>query len=158
MLLLVLELSVQSIHYDANHIMGPLKRMKSCHPELPPTHRYIYRDSTFRTEIKDTLYMRILKEEALMNWKYNMIVSAANWVLLARYLVILGTFTSLKESSQVEKALNKNNAGRAALNTIQNPPLLVIACLFLAVGATVLVLLYRKFRPNYTWLVNKLFM
>ena len=158
MLLLVLELSVQSIHYDANHIMGPLKRMKSCHPELPPTHRYIHGDSTFGTEIKDTPYMRMMKEEALMNWKYNVMVSAANWVLLAGYLVIPGTFTSLKESSQVEKALNKNNAGRAALNTIQNPPLLVIACLFLAVGATALVLLYRKFRPNYTWLVNKLFM
>ena len=62
--------------------------------------------------------MRMLKEEALMNWKYNVMVSAANWVLLAGYLVIPGTFTSLKESSQVEKALNKNNAGRAALNTI----------------------------------------
>ena len=138
--------------------MGPLKRMESCHPELLPKHRYIDGGSTFGTEVKDTPYMRMLKEEALMNWKYNVMVSAANWVLLAGYLVIPGTFTSLKESNKVEKALDKNNAGRAALNTIQNPPLLVIACLFLAVGATVLVLLYRKFRPNYTWLVNKLFM
>lgn len=93
-----------------------------------------------------------------MNWKYNLMVSTANWVLLAGYLVIPGTFTSLKESGQVEKALNKNNAGRAALNTIQNPPLLFIACLFLVIGATALVLLYRRMRYNYTWLVNKIFM
>lgn len=141
-----------------NHIMGPLKRMESCHPELLPKHRYIGGGSTFGTEVKDTPYMRMLKEEALMNWKYNVMASAANWVLLAGYLVIPCTFTSLKESNQVEKALDKNTAGRAALNTLQNPPLLVIACLFLAVGATALVLLYRKFRPNYTWLVNKLLM
>ena len=61
-----------------NHIMGPLKRIDSCHPELLPKHRYIDHDSTFRTKVKDTAYIRMLKEEALMNWKYNIMVSAAN--------------------------------------------------------------------------------
>ncbi|KAJ5531430.1 hypothetical protein N7527_004823 [Penicillium freii] len=100
----------------------------------------------------------MLKEEAQMNWKYNVFVSIANWALLAGYLVIPGTFTSLKESNQVEEVLKKNTAGRAVLSTIQNPPLLVIACLFLVGGAAALIVLFRTLESNYSWLVNKIFM
>ncbi|OQE56376.1 hypothetical protein PENNAL_c0417G07520, partial [Penicillium nalgiovense] len=100
----------------------------------------------------------MLKEEAQMDWRYNVTVSIANWALLAGYLVIPGTFTSLKESSQVEEILTKNNAGRAVLHTIQNPPLLVVACLFLAGGAAALTLLFRRLQSNYLWLINKIFM
>ncbi|CAP91075.1 Pc13g00060 [Penicillium rubens Wisconsin 54-1255] len=50
-----------------------------------------------------------------MDWRYNVTVSIADWALLAGYLVIPGTFTSLKESSQVEEILKTNNAGRAVL-------------------------------------------
>ncbi|KAJ5878302.1 hypothetical protein N7455_001767 [Penicillium solitum] len=60
----------------------------------------------------ETPYTRMLKEEAQMNWTYNLLASGANWVLLAGYLVIPGTFTSLKESNSVEETLEKNNAGR----------------------------------------------
>jgi hypothetical protein len=102
----------------------------------------------------------MLKEEAQMDFKYNITASAANWVLLAGYLVIPGTFTSLQNSSQVESALETNSAGRAVLKTIQNPPLLVIACLFLFSGVSALVWLlhFRSLRGNYLWLVNKIFL
>ncbi len=63
----------------------------------------------------------MLKEEAQMDWKYNLCAGAANWVLLAGYLVVPGTFTSLKESDEVEQTLQKNNAGRVLLKAIQNP-------------------------------------
>jgi hypothetical protein len=100
----------------------------------------------------------MLKEEAQMDWKYNVSVSIANWALLAGYLVIPGTFTSLKESNQIEEILKKNTAGRAVLHTIQNPPLLVVACLFLAGGVAALTVLFRKIQSNYLWLINKIFM
>ncbi|KAJ5775839.1 uncharacterized protein N7511_000850 [Penicillium nucicola] len=80
----------------------------------------------------------MLKEDAQMDWKYNVSVSIANWALLAGYLVIPGTFTSLKESNQ-------------------NPPLLVVSCLFLASGAAALTVLFRKLQNNYVWLINKIF-
>lgn len=100
----------------------------------------------------------MLKEEAQMDWKYNLCAGVANWVLLAGYLVVPGTFTSLKESSEVEQQLQKNNAGRALLKTIQNPPLLIIACVFLAAGGLTLGWLSSIFRDNYTWLINRIFM
>ncbi|CAG8091696.1 unnamed protein product, partial [Penicillium salamii] len=62
----------------------------------------------------------------------------------AGYLVIPGTFTSLQTSNQVEKLLQVNKAGRTVLHTIQNPPLLAIACFLLVSG-------------EYLWLINKLF-
>ncbi|KAJ5593511.1 hypothetical protein N7537_010415 [Penicillium hordei] len=96
------------------------------------------------TSGNETSYTRMLKEEAQMNWIYNLLASGANWVLLAGYLVIPGTFTSLKKSNSVEKTLEKNNAGRVLLNTIQNPPLLVFSCLFLITGATVLGWLFNR--------------
>jgi hypothetical protein len=118
----------------------------------------IQRANTTFSQSHDTTYTIMLKEEAQMDWKYNVSVGIANWALLAGYLVIPGTFTSLKESNQVEEILKKNTAGRAVLHTIQNPPLLIVACLFLAGGSAALTVLFRKLRSNYLWLINKIFM
>lgn len=109
--------------------------------------------------VNETAYANMLRDEAQMETRYNIAVSAANWVLLAGYLVIPGTFTSLQKSSQVEEALRSNKAGQAVLSTIQNPPLLVIAFLFFvgAITGILLLLRVRKLRRTYTWLINKLF-
>lgn len=95
-----------------------------------------------------------------MDVEYNITASAANWILLAGYLVVPGTFTSLQNSTQVQSALETNSAGRAVLHTIQNPPLIVIACLFLAggIGALAWLLHLPRLRGNYVWLVNKVFL
>jgi hypothetical protein len=105
-----------------------------------------------------TLYTQMLKEEAEMDWKYNLGAGAGNWVLLAGYLVVPGTFTSLNNSDQVEQKLQENNAGRVLLKTIQNPLLLVIACIFLALGGFLLGWLSLKFKNSYSWLINRIFM
>ena len=107
---------------------------------------------------QDTLYTQMLKEEAQMNWKYNLCAGAANWVLLAGYLVVPGTFTSLEHSDLIEHRLQGNDAGRVLLKTIQNPPLLVIACIFLVAGSLVLGRLSVKFKDSYIWLINRIFM
>lgn len=108
----------------------------------------------------DTEYVKMLKDEAEMETRYNIRVSAANWALLAGYLVVPGTFTSLQKSSQVEEALSNNKAGQIVIHTIQNPPLLAIACLFFLSAITVMGFLIRvhKIRSCYTWLINKWFM
>lgn len=113
------------------------------------------RENTFQTP-----YVRMLREEAQMDFKYNIIVSAANWILLAGYLVIPGTFTSLQKSNLVGETLREKSAGRVVLRTIQNPPLLAIACLFVVIGSAALAWLLRfpKIRRNYTWLINKILM
>jgi hypothetical protein len=108
----------------------------------------------------ETTYAQMLKEEAEMDMSFNITVGAANWALLAGYLVIPGTFTSMQTSNQVEKILQTNKAGRTVLHTIQNPPLLAIACLLLVGGIAALIWLlhFPKPRGNYPWLINKLFM
>ncbi|KAI3054281.1 hypothetical protein CBS147353_11464 [Aspergillus niger] len=105
-----------------------------------------------------TRYIEMLLEVDHMPWVYNIIASAAHWVLLAGYLVIPGTFTSLQKSEKLEQALIGNGANKAVLNKIQNPPLLAIACVFFAVGTTLLTWLCWTWRSNYIWLVGRVFM
>lgn len=93
-----------------------------------------------------------------MDWKYNLCANAANWVLLAGYVIVPGTFTSLRQSKEVQEVLQKNAPGRAVLQTVQNPPLLAIAFLFLVVGGMVLGRLWVKFGGSYPWLINKIFL
>ncbi|CAP87009.1 Pc24g01010 [Penicillium rubens Wisconsin 54-1255] len=87
----------------------------------------------------ETIYARMLREEADMDMRFSITVGAANWALLAGYLVIPGTFTSLQTLNQVERTLQANEAGRTVLHMIQNPPLLAIACLLFVSGIAALI-------------------
>ena len=109
--------------------------------------------------INETPYAKMLREEEEMDFIFNVTVSAANWALLAGYLVVPGTFTSLQSSDQVEHVLQANKAGRTVLHTIQNPPLLSISCCLLLGGlaAFAWLLHFAKLRSNYIWLINRLF-
>ncbi|OJZ80090.1 hypothetical protein ASPFODRAFT_53964 [Aspergillus luchuensis CBS 106.47] len=60
-----------------------------------------------------TRYIEMLLEVDHMPWIYNIIASVAHWVLLAGYLVIPGTFTSLQKSEKLEQALIGNGANKA---------------------------------------------
>ncbi|KAJ5152440.1 hypothetical protein N7492_009720 [Penicillium capsulatum] len=91
-------------------------------------------------------------------WQYNILASVAHWILLAGYLVIPGTFTSLQRSDADHNGLTNNKAGEAILNTIQNPPLLVLACIFFVAGLLTMGCLYWEHRSNYIWLINRIFM
>ncbi|KAJ5379585.1 hypothetical protein N7509_012704 [Penicillium cosmopolitanum] len=102
----------------------------------------------------------MLKEEDQMDVTFNITASAANWSLLAGYLVIPGTFASLQTSKEIEHVLTSNKTGRVIFHTIQNPPLLGIACLFLVSGIAAMLWLlhFPHLRGNYVWLTNKIFM
>jgi hypothetical protein len=153
-----------------NHISMPVK-IRSGKSPLPGTNPVLVppcsaADVTPRMyranqvyHANETTYARMLREEAQMDMRFSITVGAANWALLAGYLVIPGTFTSLQTSNQVEKTLQTNRAGRAVLHMIQNPPLLAIACLLFVSGIAALVWLmhFPKLRGNYPWLINKVF-
>lgn len=145
----------------ANWKLGALERVLGhFQSNSAKNDRSILRVDTSNTHSNDSRYVRMLKEEAQMDLKYNITASTANWALLAGYLVVPGTFTSLQHSNKVQEALQANKTGRAILQKIQNPPLLVIACLFFAGGTTAFICLFRsrKIRNNYPWLINKIFM
>jgi ABC-type amino acid transport system permease subunit len=74
------------------------------------------------------------------------LAAASQWILLAGYLIIPGTFTSLQRSSLL------NDASARIVQMVKNPPLLAIACICFAFGAAVLGWLSWKWRYNYIWL------
>ncbi|KAL2801857.1 hypothetical protein BJX63DRAFT_441766 [Aspergillus granulosus] len=105
----------------------------------------------------ETEYVRMLLELQNIHWMYNSAASLANWMLLAGYLVIPGTFTSLQKSDSIEDKLSHNHAEKAILETIQNPPLVAIAWSLLGIGIGIIFVLFRRWRRNYLWLINRLF-
>jgi hypothetical protein len=106
----------------------------------------------------ETEYVRMLLELQNIHWMYNFTASLANWMLLAGYLVIPGTFTSLQKSDSITDKLTQNDAENAILKTIQNPPLVAIAWFLLGIGMGVISFLFYRWRKNYLWLINRLFM
>lgn len=106
----------------------------------------------------ETRYVQMVVQSDEVIWEINALASASHWILLAGYLVVPGTFTSLKKSEGFGKTLEGSAAGNAVLNAIQNPPLLTTACFFFVIGLFIMILLGWKFRENYIWLMNRLLM
>ncbi|KAJ5946399.1 hypothetical protein N7454_003238 [Penicillium verhagenii] len=117
-----------------------------------------HRDNGPSYESLETPYVRMMLEADKVPWEYNIIASAAHWILLAGYLVIPGTFTSLQTSDDVKSSLTGNEAGAFILGTIKNPPLLAMATLFFFTGIAIMGWLYWEYQSNYMWLINRIFM
>ncbi|CAG8112184.1 unnamed protein product [Penicillium nalgiovense] len=92
----------------------------------------------------ETTYARMFREEAQMDMCFSITVNAANWALLAGYLVIPGIFTSLQTSNQVERTLQTNEASRTVLHVI-------------GIAALTWLMHFPKLRGNFPWLINKVF-
>ncbi|OQE16746.1 hypothetical protein PENSTE_c023G09054 [Penicillium steckii] len=122
-------------------------------------------NSSARTQIDqlpyesfETPYVRMVFEADQVPWQHNVLASAAHWILLAGYLVVPGTFTSLQKSGAVQDELMESEAGELILDTIQNPPLLATACFFFVAGLMIMAWLYHDYCENYIWLINRIFM
>ncbi|KAJ6168715.1 hypothetical protein N7497_001558 [Penicillium chrysogenum] len=94
----------------------------------------------------ESSYMRMIMEADEISWQDNVLASTAHWILLAGYLVIPGTFTSLQKSDTIHNGLADNEAGEWILNTIQNPPLLATACVLFVSGLAIMSWLFWEYR------------
>lgn len=113
-----------------------------------------------RTETGLTLhtrYMEMLLELDYIPLSHTFLASLFHWMLLAGYLVIPGMFKSLQKSDTIKHSLNGKGAEETVLHTIQNPPLLAIACSLLLIGVAGMSWLDWTWRHNYIWLINRLF-
>jgi hypothetical protein len=106
----------------------------------------------------ETDYVRMLLELQNIHWGYNALAGFAAWILLAGYLVIPGTFTSLQKSDTFQGKEAQDDMESVVQATVQNPPLVAIAWTFLAIGSGTMGLLFYRWRNNYIWLINRLFM
>ena len=96
--------------------------------------------------------MEIRYEKMLLDevpWYMNLLAEFAHWTLLAGYLVIPGTFTSLQKSDSLEKSLDKAETDKTILNTTKNPPIVAIAVFLFVLGAVLTTWLFWKQKYNY---------
>lgn len=85
---------------------------------------------------------------------YNLLASAFTWLLLAGYIALPGTFTSISNSRKL--ADGAGTAGKLLVRAVQNVPLLVVAALCCAVGAGGMLWLWWSLQGNYVWLISRI--
>ncbi|KAM3069105.1 hypothetical protein ACMFMG_010630 [Clarireedia jacksonii] len=85
---------------------------------------------------------------------YNLLAGSFTWLLLAGYLVLPATFTSLRTSHSVAQEASK--AGTLVLRAYQYLPLLWIAAVLCAIGGMGMSWLWWTWKLNYIWLINRI--
>lgn len=94
-----------------------------------------------------TRYLIMLEEcDQRIPLSHTCMAAVSQWTLLAGYLVVPGTFTSLQRSHTLV------NASTPVVRAIQNPPLLAISCICFLSGAATMSWLAWRWRFNYVWL------
>lgn len=86
---------------------------------------------------------------------HNIFAIFFTWLLLAGYIIFPATFTSLKKSSVLSET---GVAGQAVLVAVQNTRLLVLASICYITSICGLLYLWWRWRHNYIWLLNRIFL
>ncbi|KAN0108565.1 hypothetical protein V8E51_008307 [Hyaloscypha variabilis] len=101
-----------------------------------------------------TRYMEMLLALDTIPRLHNILASFFTWILLAGFVIFPGTFTSLSTSNR----LNDNHTAAEILHEIKHVQLLVIAGVCCGIGAGGMIWLWWRWRTNFVWLLNKIFM
>ncbi|KIY00736.1 uncharacterized protein Z520_03401 [Fonsecaea multimorphosa CBS 102226] len=107
-----------------------------------------------------TRYMEMLLHLDQIPRLDNILASLFTWILLAGFLVVPGTFTTFKQSKAFQNADNDDNneVAHAIVHSIANIGLLWLAGAFCAVGSLGCLWLWLRWRKNYVWLINRIFL
>ena len=125
-------------------VLGHGRHFNSARRSFPPLPEY------------QTRYMQMLLQLDRIPLIYNIIASLATWILLAGYIVLPGTFTSLRTLGKY-----KFDSGGSAIegnvqNAIRNIPLLSAAFIFFAIGGACLIYLWCIWGENVIWLMSRI--
>lgn len=102
--------------------------------------------------------MEMLLQLDLVPRIHNILSSFFGWLLLAGFVVFPGTFTSIEKLSTDPDLAAESPTASAILNRFQNLPLLIIAAVACGLGALGLLWLAFRWRRNYIWLLNRIFL
>jgi predicted histidine transporter YuiF (NhaC family) len=90
---------------------------------------------------------------------HNIFASFFTWILLAGYIVFPATFTSIQKAEGVSSNNHTENAIKdAILKTVKNVPLLWVAGACCILGGLGMLWLWFRWRDNYVWLINRIFL
>ncbi|KAI9756109.1 MAG: hypothetical protein M4579_003996 [Chaenotheca gracillima] len=106
-----------------------------------------------------TRYMDMLLHMDQIPRFHNILASFFTWILLAGYVIFPGTFTTLQKSDAVHDAdKSGNKVEHVFAVTIRNAPLLWVAAICCLLGGAGMLGLWFKWRENFVWLINRVFM
>ena len=88
---------------------------------------------------------------------HNILSSFSTWILLAGFIIFPGTFTTIS-SLDNEAAIQANHTASTIIASVKNIPLLVVAGVCTGIGAVGMVWLWWRWKQNYVWLLNKIFL
>ncbi|KAI9673504.1 MAG: hypothetical protein M1817_002968 [Caeruleum heppii] len=105
-----------------------------------------------------TRYMGMLLDlDEVPKW-HNILIAFCTWVLLAGFVIVPGTFTTLQKADAVKEGAGNNAVEHAILKTVRNAPLLWIAGLCCVIGALGMVSFWIRWRNNYVWVISRIFL
>lgn len=109
-----------------------------------------------QTSVK-TRYMTMLLDLDTIPRLHNILASFFTWILLAGYIVFPGTFTSIQDSS-TNPLIANNTTAEKVLKHVKNAPLLWIAGFCCGIGVCGMAWLWWRWRNNFVWLINRIFL
>lgn len=89
---------------------------------------------------------------------HNLLASFSTWILLAGFIVVPGTFVSVEDSKALQKDAKHNKWEHELLSTVKHASLIWVAMFCCVVGSAGMVWLWWRWRSNYVWLINKIFL
>ncbi|KAH8105433.1 hypothetical protein BXZ70DRAFT_920852 [Cristinia sonorae] len=101
----------------------------------------------------DTQYVNMLLALDDIPTIHNLAASFFNWILLAGFILFPGTFTSLQNLS----AANGGEVPANLVNAVTQLPLYIVAWVCCGIGALGMIWLWWRWRLNYIWGMNKIF-
>ncbi|KAJ7678141.1 hypothetical protein DFH06DRAFT_1316920 [Mycena polygramma] len=105
-----------------------------------------------RADSQNTRYMNMLLALDGIPRLHNLLAAFFTWILLAGFVLLPGTFTSLRGTSV------DNENEKAVIDAVQHVPLFVIAFVCSGVGVLGMLWLWWRWNQNYIWLNNRIFL
>ncbi|KAI6130980.1 hypothetical protein EV401DRAFT_1921695 [Pisolithus croceorrhizus] len=133
--------AADKLHEVHRHSPDPT-RISTTHP-MPGLHSGAH-------DYAETRYVEMLLALDDIPTVYKVLSAFFTWILLAGFILFPGTF-----ATWADKPPNTTEHEVAAI--INNVPLLVVAWVCTGVGAGGMVWLWWRWRKNYVWIVNKIF-
>lgn len=105
-----------------------------------------------------TRYVDMLLDMDNIPRSHNLLASFSTWILLAGFIVVPGTFVSVEDNKTLQKGAKNSKVEHAVLDTVKHASLIWVAGFCCLVGSAGMVWLWWRWRSNYVWLINKIFL
>jgi hypothetical protein len=153
---------VESEHVESEHVepdrvasseYADPKRVDTDPRHIDPDHVNPKRAATSAPALQ-TPYMVMSVQANLTAMKLDIYAVIFSWLILAGYVVLPNTFTSLQNAD----SLAATAGGKAIQDAVRNVPLLPFAGVLCCIGAAGSCWLWWLQRRNYVWLVSHIFL